>query len=41
MLVPEILAAYRSSIGSMIALTDIDASTAWSALLDRHAILHG
>ncbi|MBN1530842.1 MAG: glycosyltransferase family 2 protein [Thermoleophilaceae bacterium] len=40
-LVPEILAAYRSSIGSMIALTDIDASAAWSALLDRHAILHG
>ena len=31
--VPEILAAYRSSIGSMIALTDIDASAAWSAML--------
>ena len=40
-LVPEILAAYRSSIGSMIALTDIDASAAWSALLERYAVLHG
>ena len=39
--VPEILAAYRSSIGSMIALTDIDASAAWSALLERYPILHG
>ena len=32
---------YRSSIGSMIALTDIDASAAWSALLERYAVLHG
>jgi glycosyltransferase involved in cell wall biosynthesis len=40
-LVPEIIAAYRSSIGSMIALTDIDASAAWSALLERYPILHG
>jgi len=38
-LVPEILARYRSGIHSMISLTNIDTSEAWSALLERHPVL--
>lgn len=38
-LVPEIVARYRSGIHSMISLTNIDTSEAWSALLERHPFL--
>jgi Glycosyl transferase family 2 len=38
-LVPEILGRYRSSLHSMISITDIDASSPWSALLERHPSL--
>jgi hypothetical protein len=37
--VPEIVARYRVAIYSMISVTNIDASAAWSALLDRFACL--
>ncbi len=37
--VPEILARYRVALHSMISLTNIDASAAWSALVDRFACL--
>ena len=40
-LVPEILARYRSGRISMISLTNIDTSDAWSALLERYAFLIG
>ncbi len=36
---PEILARYRTRIHSMIAVTDIDAQAAWSALMERHPSL--
>lgn len=38
--VPEIVARYRLALHSMISLTNIDASAAWSLLLDRFACLH-
>lgn len=37
--VPEIVARYRTALHSMISLTNIDASVAWSVLLDRFACL--
>jgi Glycosyl transferase family 2 len=37
--VPEIVARYRLAMHSMISLTNIDASSAWSLLLDRFACL--
>jgi Glycosyl transferase family 2 len=37
--VPMIVARYRSSIQSMIAITDIDATSTWSALTERYAVL--
>lgn len=37
--VPEIVALYRVSLHSMISLTNIDASAAWSHLADRFACL--
>jgi hypothetical protein len=37
--VPEILARYRLALHSMISLTNIDASAAWSLMLDRFACL--
>jgi hypothetical protein len=37
--VPEIVARYRLALHSMISLTNIDASAAWSLLLDRFACL--
>jgi len=37
--VPSIVARYRSSIQSMISVTDIDASAAWTALTERYAVL--
>jgi hypothetical protein len=37
--VPEIVARYRLALHSMISLTNIDASVAWSALLDRFEFL--
>ena len=37
--VPNILGRYRSGRLSMISLTDIDASEAWSLLIDRHPFL--
>jgi hypothetical protein len=37
--VPEIVARYRSALHSMISVTNIDASAAWSVLLDRFACL--
>jgi hypothetical protein len=40
-LVPEILGRYRASIHSMISITDIDTSSAWSALVERHPSLTG
>ena len=38
-LVPEIVARYRAGRISMINLTNIDVSDAWSALLERYAFL--
>ena len=38
-LVPEIVARYRTGLQSMITLTDIDASAAWAALVERYAVL--
>ena len=38
-LVPEIVARYRSGRHSMIAVTNIDASEAWSVLLERFPFL--
>jgi hypothetical protein len=38
-LVPEILARYRAGRHSMISLTNIDASEAWSVLLERFPML--
>jgi glycosyltransferase involved in cell wall biosynthesis len=37
--VPEIVARYRTAMHSMISVTNIDASAAWSLLLDRFACL--
>ena len=37
--VPSIVARYRSSIQSMISITDIDASSAWTALTERYPVL--
>lgn len=37
--VPEIVARYRVALHSMISVTNIDASAAWSVLLDRFAFL--
>lgn len=37
--VPEIVARYRLALHSMISVTNIDASAAWSLLLDRFAFL--
>jgi hypothetical protein len=37
--VPEIVARYRLGLHSMISLTNIDASDAWTLLLDRFACL--
>ena len=37
--VPEIIARYRLALHSMISVTNIDASAAWSLLLDRFACL--
>jgi hypothetical protein len=39
-LVPEIVARYRVGLHSMISMTNIDASGAWSALLRRYRVLH-
>jgi hypothetical protein len=41
LLVPEILCRYRSSLHSMISITDIEGSSAWSALVERHPFLTG
>ncbi len=38
-LVPEIVARYRTGLQSMITLTDIDASAAWAALVERYGVL--
>ena len=38
-LVPEIVARYRSGRHSMISVTNIDASEAWSVLLERFPVL--
>jgi hypothetical protein len=37
--VAEIVARYRLAMHSMISVTNIDASAAWSLLLDRFACL--
>ena len=37
--VPAIVARYRSSVQSMISLTDIDGSVAWTALTERYGVL--
>jgi hypothetical protein len=37
--VPEIVARYRTGLHSMIRITNIDSSTAWSALVARNAFL--
>jgi hypothetical protein len=37
--VPEIVARYRLALHSMISVTNIDSSAAWSLLLDRFACL--
>jgi glycosyltransferase involved in cell wall biosynthesis len=37
--VPEILARYRTGVHSMLMMTDIDATTAWSALVEQNAFL--
>jgi glycosyltransferase involved in cell wall biosynthesis len=37
--VPEILARYRTGVHSMISNTDIDATAAWSALVEQNAFL--
>jgi glycosyltransferase involved in cell wall biosynthesis len=37
--VPEVLSRYRVALHSMISLTNIDASSAWSVLLDRFRCL--
>jgi len=37
--IPEIVARYRVALHSMISVTNIDASAAWSLLLDRFACL--
>jgi hypothetical protein len=37
--VPEILTRYRTGTYSMISITDIDASAAWSALVEQNAFL--
>jgi hypothetical protein len=37
--VPEILSRYRTGLHSMIMTTDIDATAAWSALVERSAFL--
>lgn len=37
--VPEVLARYRVALHSMISLTNIDASAAWSLLVDRFPFL--
>jgi hypothetical protein len=39
--VPEIVARYRASLGSMINSTRIDESDAWDALLESFPFLHG
>lgn len=36
---PEIVARYRATGASMISITDIDASAAWSTLAQRYAVL--
>lgn len=38
-LVPEIVARYRTGRNSMISLTNIDTSEAWAALVDRYSFL--
>ena len=38
-LVPEIVARYRAGRHSMISVTNIDASEAWSVLLERFPFL--
>jgi hypothetical protein len=37
--VPEILTRYRTGLYSMISITDIDATAAWSALVEQSAFL--
>ena len=37
--IPEILCRYRTGVYSMLAVTDIDAQAAWSALVERHPFL--
>lgn len=37
--VPEVLARYRVALHSMISLTNIDGTVAWSTLLDRYPFL--
>jgi hypothetical protein len=37
--VPEVVARYRMALHSMIALTNLDTSAAWSFLVDRYACL--
>jgi hypothetical protein len=37
--VPEIVARYRIALHSMISVTNIDSTVAWSVLLDRFACL--
>jgi glycosyltransferase involved in cell wall biosynthesis len=39
--VPEIVARYRLALHSMISVTNIDSTAAWSSLLDRFACLSG
>lgn len=38
-LVPEVVARYRVALHSMIALTNIDGSVAWSTLVDRYPLM--
>jgi glycosyltransferase involved in cell wall biosynthesis len=38
-LVPEIVARYRRMPGSMLSLTNIDATNAWAALVERYPVL--
>ena len=38
-LVPEMLGRYRQALHSMIQITNIDVSAAWTALLARHPSL--
>ena len=37
--IAEILARYRTGLDSMIMTTDIDATSAWSALAEKHPFL--